>query len=198
MFIKAIALGLLISLALLLYVFFSQSEESQGIGSTVEVSESKPEPHKETKDKVHAREEALSKTESVPPASDPVDEHLPEDIIYPPQPVERNSLAEARIHGDPRTPPIVRSKHEREMPTPEELADPDLYHEYEVRQNQNVYVSFYKESKKKIQEMEEMVSRAKSEGVPEEKIREGEEKIAAMKAMREQLREEHEDLTDEP
>ena len=197
MFIKIVAFCLLISLALLSYVFFFQAEDVKNIEVVVDVSENKLEPHKEIKDKRLVRQDAFLKTESASEVPELVDEPLPEDIIYPPQPVERNSLAEARINGDPRTPPIVRSSYEREMPTPEELADPDMYHEYEVRQNQKVYVSFYKESKKKIEQMEALVSRAKKEGVPEEKIREGEEKIAAMKAMREQLREEHEELADE-
>ena len=111
--------------------------------------------------------------------------------------VPRNSLEKARLYGDPRTPPIERSKYKREMPTEEELEDPDLYQEYEARQNQKVYKSFYKESAKKLTQMEKIMNKARQEGVSEEDLREGDEKIAAMKAMRKKLEAEHDDLDDE-
>jgi len=111
-------------------------------------------------------------------------------------PMPRNSMEKARLYGDPRTPPIERSKTIREMPTEDELANPELYQEYEARQNKKVYQSFYKESKKKLSQMEELMEKGRLGGVSEEQLREGEEKIEAMKAMRKQLEEEHDDLSD--
>lgn len=111
--------------------------------------------------------------------------------------VPLNSLADARLNGDPRTPPIVRSTVEREMPTSEELADPELYQEYETRQNQKVYRSFYSASKNKLAEMEKLMEQARSQGVPDDKLREGDEKIAKMKAMRKKLSQTYDDISDE-
>jgi len=122
----------------------------------------------------------------------PVESITPETFSVP-----LNSLADARINGDPRTPPIARSAIEREMPTLEELADPDLYQEYETRQNQKVYRSFYSASKNKLVEMEKLMEQARSQGVSEDKLREGEEKIAKMKAMREKLAQTYDDISDE-
>ncbi len=121
----------------------------------------------------------------------------PVDSI-PTEPVQvpLNSLADARVNGDPRTPPIVRSSIEREMPTPDELADPELYQEYETRQNQKVYRSFYNASKNKLIEMEALMEKARSQGVPEDKLLEGEEKIVKMKAMREKLAQTYDDIAD--
>lgn len=121
----------------------------------------------------------------------PVDSMPTEPVQVP-----LNSLADARINGDPRTPPIVRSTIEREMPTPDELADPELYQEYETRQNQKVYRSFYNASKNKLIEMEALMEKARSQGVPEDKLLEGEEKIAKMKAMREKLAQTYDDIAD--
>ncbi len=120
-----------------------------------------------------------------------------ESEISEPFSVPLNSMADARINGDPRTPPMVRTTVEREMPTPEELADPDLYQEYESRQNQKVYRSFYSASKNKLVEMEKLMEQARSQGVSEDKLREGEEKIAKMKAMREKLAQTYDDISDE-
>ena len=126
------------------------------------------------------------------PPQNAIERAIPEPFSVP-----LNSMADARINGDPRTPPIVRSTVEREMPSPEELADPDLYQEYESRQNQKVYRSFYSASKNKLVEMEKLMEQARSQGVSEDKLREGEEKIAKMKAMREKLAQTYDDLSDE-
>ena len=126
------------------------------------------------------------------PLQNTIERAAPEPFSVP-----LNSMADARVNGDPRTPPIVRSTVEREMPTPEELADPDLYQEYESRQNQKVYRSFYSASKNKLVEMEKLMEQARSQGVSDDKLREGEEKIAKMKAMREKLAQTYDDLPSE-
>jgi hypothetical protein len=107
-----------------------------------------------------------------------------------------SSMAAARLYGDHRTPPIERSAKTRVMPTQQELDNPDLYSEYEARNKPKVYKSFYRASEKKLEMMEALVEQGRKNGASEKNIREGEEKIAAMKAMRLKLEKEHDDLND--
>ena len=116
----------------------------------------------------------------------------PEPWTPDPQAVE--SLRQSRLHGDPRTPPIARRETEREMPTEEELADPELYLQYEARQQQKVYASFVQASEKKIADLEAMIERGKQEGVTPEQLAEGEEKLRRLQEMRDQLLAENPEL----
>lgn len=125
----------------------------------------------------------------LPPPSLP-----PEPEAWKPDPQAVEALRQSRLHGDPRTPPIARPETTRELPTEEELADPDLYLEYEARQQQQVYASFLDASKKKISDLEAIIERGKQGGVSPEQLAEGEEKLRRLKQMREQLLAEHPDL----
>lgn len=152
-------------------------------------------------------EEQLTKTPVQPPVLnaaqgtvEPLDEEdsgefgdLPTD--WQPNPAAVSSMREARLHGDDRAPPIVRPETEFERATAEELADPDLYLEYEARQQQKVYSSFVQASEKKIADLEDYISQAEQEGgISEEQLAEGREKLEKLKAMNEQLIEENPDL----
>lgn len=119
-----------------------------------------------------------------------------EEMVWTPDPDAVASLRESRLHGDPRTPPIARPEREREMPTAEELADPDLYLEYEARQQQQVYASFVQASERKIAELEAIIEQGRQGGVSEEQLAEGLEKLEGLKAMREQLIAENPELAD--
>ena len=70
----------------------------------------------------------------------------PEIEQWQPDPQAVESLRRSMEEGDPRAPPIARRETEREMPTEAELADPELYLQYETRQQQKVYASFVQAS----------------------------------------------------
>lgn len=113
---------------------------------------------------------------------------------WQPDDVAVATLRAAVEHGDPRTPPMAQSS-EREMPTAEELADPDLYLEYEARQQQQVFTSYLAASKKKISELETSIARAKSEGgVSADQLAEGQAKLEKLKAARDEVIAEHPEL----
>lgn len=104
-----------------------------------------------------------------------------------PDPSAVASLRRGREQGEPRTPPLVENSPLRELPTDEELADPELYLEYEGRQKQQVLASFLKASERKTNELKAAIERAESEGMPEAQLEEGREKLRRLEAMREQL-----------
>lgn len=117
-----------------------------------------------------------------------------EPTAWQPNEVAVATLRAAAEHGDARTPPMAPSSA-REAPTAEELADPDLYLEYEARQQQQVFVSYLAASKKKISELEASIARAKAEGgVSADQLAEGQAKLEKLKAARDELISEHPEL----
>jgi hypothetical protein len=100
------------------------------------------------------------------------------------------SMSAAREHGDPRAPAVVRSPA-REMPTAAELADPEAYQHYEERQNQRLYNAYVKAADAAVPQLQQDIDRARREGLPEEEIRKGEEKLRRIQAMRDQLSADH-------
>ena len=106
-------------------------------------------------------------------------------------------MSEAREHGDARAPAIVRSP-EREAPTAAELADPEAYQRYEARQNQRLYSDYVKAADEAVPQLQKDIDRARREGLPEEEIRKGEEKLRRIQAMRDQLRADHPDVAPAP
>jgi len=195
---KLIAVLVIVSFIGLLSFLLLQNEEASLKGDALHV-ENKPEPGKVSNVPVVDKNRTVVIANIADNIADTQNSDMrpAESTSMRPLQAPLNSLADARINGDPRTPPIVRSTIEREMPTPEELADPDLYQEYEIRQNQKVYRSFYSASKNKLVKMEKLMEQARSQGVSEDKLREGEEKIAKMKAMREKLAQTYNDISDE-
>ena len=103
------------------------------------------------------------------------------------------AMREARLHGDPRTPPLARQP-QQESPTPEELADPDLYLAYEARQTTRVYRNFVYASEIKIEKLTKLVEQARAMGLDEATIQEGEEKIQKLREAQAKLLAEHEDI----
>lgn len=97
------------------------------------------------------------------------------------------SMAAAREHGDPMAPPIKHEADTREKASPEELADPDLYAKYEARQDRRLKQAYVKAAGPQLDQLEQDVAKARASGVDPKKIREGEEKIERLRAMREQL-----------
>lgn len=140
---------------------------------------------------------AVAETEQEPLAQPSEPDAPPAEApIWQPDPAAVEALRQARLEGDPRAPPIARPEpgREREMPTEEELADPDLYLEYEMRQQQKVYASFVEASTKKIADLKAIIERGRQEGVPPEQLAEGEEKLRRLEEMRAKLIAENPDI----
>ncbi|MFE8069842.1 hypothetical protein QQM79_02185 [Marinobacteraceae bacterium S3BR75-40.1] len=107
------------------------------------------------------------------------------------------SMRQARDQGDPRTPPIVHSP-EGPSATPDELADPQLYEAFEARQEMAVYRRFTYAATAKIDKLEKLLAEGKAQGLPPEKLAEGEEKIARLKEVQEKLLLKYPDILDKP
>jgi hypothetical protein len=106
------------------------------------------------------------------------------------QPDAAQAMSEARLHGDSRAPALARTP-ERDPPSAADLASPENYQRYESRQNQRLYSAYVKAADDEIPRLQEQIRRARSEGIPEEEIRKGEEKLRRIQAMRDQLQADH-------
>lgn len=89
------------------------------------------------------------------------------------------SMRQAFLEGDDRTPPLARPEPEqqRELPTAEELADPQLYQQYEARQQMNVRESFARAARNRIGELQQQLQQAEQMGADAGQLREGREKL---------------------
>lgn len=106
------------------------------------------------------------------------------------------SMRHGRLEGDERSPPLAENRPERERPSAEALADPDMYLEYEKQQKQKIYVSFLRASSKKVTELEAAIADAEARGLAAEQLEEGREKLRRLRAMREKLLRDHPSLAD--
>ena len=129
--------------------------------------------------------EAMLEAQSQDPARVPV----PSEAVV-------TALRDSMENGDPRTPPLARSEDLREMPSANELADPDLYQQYEQRQNQKVYASFASAATQKISDLKKMIARAEAEGLPSEQIQEGREKLEGLRHQRDEILQAHPGVAD--
>ncbi|GAC1373917.1 MAG: hypothetical protein NVS3B3_12230 [Aquirhabdus sp.] len=103
------------------------------------------------------------------------------------------SMAETRVHGDPRTPLLDRTP-DREMPTAAELNDPKEYAQYEANQNAKVYKAYVASADKEVPALQADIERAKKEGISPEQIKVVEEKVRRIQDMRDQLKAQHPEL----
>lgn len=97
-------------------------------------------------------------------------------------------MRNAFLHGDDRAPPLAPrdEANQRELPTAEELADPELYQQYEARQQQGVRESFVRAARKQITELEQQLQQAREmEGDPAQ-LAEGEEKLERLRELYQQ------------
>lgn len=110
---------------------------------------------------------------------------------------EKIAALRAAKGGDPRTPPIKRGP-ERILPTPEQLADPELYLQYEEAQTQQMFAGFVKAVDPKINQIREhMASLEQYEFPDREKFqRIADEKIAALEKMKAELLEKNPELAE--
>lgn len=100
---------------------------------------------------------------------------------------EKIAALRASRDGDPRTPPLKRREYI--LPTPEELSDPQLYLQYEQRQNQQAMAGFVKAVDPKVNQIKAHMEAIKDFEVPdrEKYQRIADEKIAALEKMKAEL-----------
>jgi len=120
--------------------------------------------------------------------------HDPEPTHLDPQAI--SSMRAARINGDPRSPTLSRAKP-RVLPSDEELADADLYLNYQARQRQKVFVNFIQATGPKIDQLNELIQRGIQEGISQEELEQGQEKVRRLENMVKQLKEENPEIIDQ-
>lgn len=104
-------------------------------------------------------------------------------------------LREARLHGDDRAPPIVRNEAPHETPTPEELASPELYNNYETRQEMKLKAAYIDAAHPEMQHIQEQLQAMRDAGLDHVAMQEAEEKLTKLQAMTQHLQEQHPELT---
>ncbi|STQ90855.1 hypothetical protein [Iodobacter fluviatilis] len=96
------------------------------------------------------------------------------------------SMAEARINGESRTPPIIRQA-QNIAATSAELTDHAAYQQYEARQNMQELMAFSKAVPAQVAQLQEDIRKGKALGIAPELIAQQERKVAELQAMRQQL-----------
>ncbi|WP_281646734.1 hypothetical protein [Parendozoicomonas sp. Alg238-R29] len=97
------------------------------------------------------------------------------------------SLQQTRLYGDSRAPKLVERDWERELPTAEELANPEQYQAYEQRNEEQVQRAFVAATVERIPEIEKAIEEARALGLDEEQLQEGIEKLEKLKAAQQLL-----------
>ena len=97
-----------------------------------------------------------------------------------------SSLAITMAEGDARAPTIGEFEPAL-LPTEEQLADPELYQEYEQNQQQRLHQAWIISADRKIQELESYIEMAESRYLDPEELEEGLQKLEAIKAMQKKL-----------
>ncbi|WP_430461316.1 hypothetical protein ACQUQU_00600 [Thalassolituus sp. LLYu03] len=103
------------------------------------------------------------------------------------------SMAQARLQGDARTPPLS-APATRVMPTAAELADEELYQKYEMRQEKRVFRAFVEASQQKVAVIQSYIDQAEAGGISEEEVAFAKEKIRSIQAMADKLQQDNPDL----
>lgn len=93
------------------------------------------------------------------------------------------SMADAREHGDPRSPPIVRDAETRPAPTPAQLADPQAYQQYQDAQHARLLNNFVAAAAVQLPRLEADLERGRAAGLPPEQLAKVEEKIARIRQL---------------
>lgn len=108
-----------------------------------------------------------------------------------------DQLRDARLHGDDRAPPIVHDPVPAERPSASELAYPELYQEYETRQEVKLKAAFIDAAYPEIQKIESQLQQMRAAGLDQAALREAEEKLIQLQAMTQNLQEQHPELAPE-
>lgn len=103
------------------------------------------------------------------------------------------SLLDTR-DGDPRSPPVVHSIAPAILASPDELANPKAYQQYEARQNMRLYSSFIDAAQAEVPRLQADVARARAVGIAPAEISKVEQKILRIAALQAQLIRDHPQL----
>lgn len=146
-----------------------------------------PMKEQETTEKLTPRELQEVDTDDVTAES----EYIPPDLNAALESMQR-SLAE----GDDRTPPMAKSTP-REKPTEEQLANPQLYEQYEAQQSAKI-ASIYLSAIKEIPIIRDVINSAKLSGsrTPEE-IAEAEEALQKLEGLKVEFEQMHPELVEQ-
>lgn len=173
-YVLAAVLVVVISSLFIGYRFFSVQTESQ---STVLAEKPADKPASGFFFDGVPVEQAEQSGESAEPPAWPENDTLQEPEMS--ADLRAESMRQAFLEGDDRTPPLATREPEqqRELPTAEELADPALYQQYEARQQMNVRESFARAARNRISELEQQLQQAEQMGADAGQLREGREKL---------------------
>lgn len=97
-----------------------------------------------------------------------------------------SSLRDARLNGDPRSPPIAHTQLTQRA-NGQQKSDPDQYNHYQDNKKKQLIINYMQAIQPKIETLKEQVKKAKEKGLPAEQLAEGEEKIKKMQDMLEKL-----------
>ncbi|MEH6348250.1 MAG: hypothetical protein V7785_24345 [Bermanella sp.] len=103
-----------------------------------------------------------------------------------------SSLEQARLNGDPRSPPIHHSELSQRA-NKQQLEDSDQYSSYQANKKKQLISHYLQAAQPKINKLKEQVQIAKEKGLPPEQLAEGEEKIKRLEDMVEQLKQQYPD-----
>ncbi len=98
-----------------------------------------------------------------------------------------DSMADARLHGDARTPPLAPAAAASAGPSPAQLADPQAYRAYEARQDARVMAAFASAAQLEVPRLQADVERARASGIPAAQIARVEEKIRRLEQLRREI-----------
>lgn len=105
---------------------------------------------------------------------------LPQAAVVP----AADSMADARLHGDARTPPLVRTAAPAAGPNAAQLADPQAYRAYQAGQDARVMAAFASAAQREVPRLQADVERARASGIPADQIAKVEEKIRRLEQLR--------------
>ena len=97
------------------------------------------------------------------------------------------SMAEARLHGDPRTPPLAPQMARMAPASPQLLADPQAYLAQESGRDAQVLAAFAAAAQSEVPRLRADVARARAQGLPEAQIAKVEAKIARIEKLRQEI-----------
>ncbi|NHZ61241.1 hypothetical protein [Massilia genomosp. 1] len=98
-----------------------------------------------------------------------------------------DSMADARLHGDARTPPLAPRAAAEAGPGSAELADRHAYRAYEARQEARVMAAFASAAQREVPRLQADVERARASGIPAAQIARVEDKIRRLEQLRREI-----------
>ena len=123
---------------------------------------------------------------------------LPEEPVYNFDQYAIASLQQTRLNGDSRAPKLREKDWERELPTAEELADPEKYQAYEQKNEEQVQRAFIAAAAERIPEIEQAIVEAEERGLDPVQLQDGISKLEKIKAMQAQLKAKFADVEPTP